>query len=176
MNLPNHTLVLSHTAAKCLVYITAAAFMCSTFGLAHAVEDAYYRTTDGISIYLGVVPAEIVLGHPKNHPEAQMHDGAPDKADRYHVLVALFRSMTGTRIIDAQVTATVSPLGRAGIDKTLERMVVAGATTYGNYYAMPDPGPYRIEIRVRQRDVMREIRATFEYRKQDESPMKGETP
>lgn len=151
-----------------LLPVLSAALVFSAPGIAHAAEGTYYKVADGVMIYLGVVPSEIVLGHPRHHPEAQMHGGTPDANGRYHVLVALFQSTTGARIADAQVTATVGPLGRAATDKTLERMTVAGAATYGNYFAMPGPGPYRIEVRIRHRDAAREVTATFDYRKPDE--------
>lgn len=156
------------TTIKRFLCVFAAAIVYSASGGAYAADDTRYKVADGIAIYLGVVPAEIILGHPKEHPETQMHGGPSGTGDLYHVVVALFEQSTGERIVDARVTARVIPLGRAGTGKTLERMVVAGAATYGNYYAMPDPGPYQIEVQIQQRDVSRESQATFDYRKPDE--------
>lgn len=128
-----------------------------------SAADELYKTVDGVAVYLGVVPAEIVQGHPKEHTEAQMHGGPPDMRGRYHVMVALFEQATGERITDAQLTATVGALGLAGAEKKLERMIVAGATTYGNYFAMPNPGPYRIDISIRQPGKARDIQVVFDY-------------
>jgi hypothetical protein len=66
---------------------------------------------DGLRAYLGVVPAEIVKGHPSKHPEAVMHGGAPEGAHEYHIVVAIFDTATGDRISNATVTAKVSGLG-----------------------------------------------------------------
>ena len=37
----------------------------------------------GLTAYLGVVPAEIVKGHPPDHPEGTMHGGPPRGAHEY---------------------------------------------------------------------------------------------
>ena len=34
-----------------------------------------FQAVDGVAIYLGVMPAQIIQGHPKGHPEARMHGG-----------------------------------------------------------------------------------------------------
>ncbi|MBI5462999.1 MAG: hypothetical protein HY941_12510 [Gammaproteobacteria bacterium] len=158
---------MTYIAIKRLLYILATTLVFSVCGGALATpqtdENAHYKVVDGVAIYLGVMPAEIIQGHPKDHPETQMHGGPPDTGGRYHVMVALFEQSTGKRIADAQVTATVSPLGFSGSEKKLEHMIVAGATTYGNYYTMSGPGPYRIEIRIKRRNASTAIHVTFEY-------------
>lgn len=53
------------------------------------------------------------------------------------MVVALFESVSGRRITDAQVTAQVSELGLAGPVERLERMVIGDAISYGNYSEMP---------------------------------------
>ncbi len=58
-----------------------------------------FQVVDGVAIYLGVMPAQIVQGHPKEHPEVGMHGGAPTRGDRVHVVVALFDNATGGRIL-----------------------------------------------------------------------------
>ena len=36
-----------------------------------------YQVAGSVAAYLGVVPSEIVQGHPLSHPEGRMHGGAP---------------------------------------------------------------------------------------------------
>lgn len=38
-----------------------------------AADTATHKVVDGVAIYLGMLPAEMILGHPKPHTEAQMH-------------------------------------------------------------------------------------------------------
>ena len=40
-------------------------------------QDPPYKTAGGLAVYLGVVPAEIVKGHPPGHTEGAMHGGPP---------------------------------------------------------------------------------------------------
>jgi hypothetical protein len=121
------------------------------------------QRADGIMVYLGVVPAEVVLGHAPQHPEAQMHGGPPEQPQRYHVMVALFEAASGARISNATVTARVSELALAVTEKRLELMTIAGAATYGNYFPMSNAGPYRIEVRIRRPGVAGEVQTTFNF-------------
>ncbi len=130
-------------------------------GGASAAESSYRQVMDGVAVYLGVVPAELVRGHPPEHPEGQMHGGAP--AGENHIMVALFEEKTGKRLSDAAVTATVTGPGRFKAGKKLEPMVIAGSMSYGNYFYMPGPGPYRIKLTIRLPGAAREIRATFTW-------------
>jgi hypothetical protein len=45
--------------------------------LGRAAEDAQFKTVAGLAVYLGVVPAAIVKGHPSGHAEQTMHGGMP---------------------------------------------------------------------------------------------------
>jgi hypothetical protein len=52
------------------------AILCSTIawiGSEAAAQDTEYKTVDGLAVYLGVVPAQIVKGHPREHSEQTMH-------------------------------------------------------------------------------------------------------
>lgn len=125
--------------------------------------DGQNKVVDGVSVYLGVIPAEMILGHPKGHPESEMHGGIPAGERRYHVVVAAFDAATGKRIADAQVTATVSQLGLSGTRKRLEPMAIAGTISYGNYFSFPGTGPYRIEVEVRGPRSPKPLRVSFDY-------------
>ena len=136
----------------------AALFLAGAF----AADTPSHKVVDGVSIYLGVLPAEMILGHPESHAEVEMHGGIPTGEHHYHVTVALFDAASGKRITAAKVKAKVSQLALSGTEKELEPMHLAGTISYGNYFRMPDAGIYRIRVQVRQPGVQ-PIEAEFEY-------------
>lgn len=121
----------------------------------------YRQVVGGVAIYLGIMPAELVRGHPPAHPESGMHGGVP--VGENHLTVALFDDKTGERIIRAEVSATVTGPNRFSAEKKLESMTIAGSTTYGNYFIMPGSGPYRIALRIRVPGIGHEIQAVFSW-------------
>lgn len=123
-----------------------------------AAHEPGHKFADGISVFLGVVPAEVIAQ--REGAEATMHGGA-NGADRYHVMVALFAG--GKRISDAQVTATVGEVGMAMQTEPLQPMHAGGVITYGNYFALPHPGLYRIQIEIRLPGASRSVRTSFDY-------------
>lgn len=128
-----------------------------------AARSSLKQTVEGVDIFLGVLPAEIVRGHPKKHPESRMHGGLP-AGSRYHILVALFDSKTGTRIQDAKISAKVIGTAAVEITKDLEPMSIAGARSYGNYFKMLGQIPqHLIVLEVTIPGKKRTIRTTFEW-------------
>ena len=123
----------------------------------------------GMEIFHGFIPAEIVLGHPAGHAERRMHDGVPAWGEQFHLIVSLFEKGSGKRILGAEIKATVydarAPGKRlAGPQKRLEPMQFAGAAGYGNYFNMPGPGRYRIELEIRRPGAAETIKLPIEYR------------
>lgn len=103
------------------------AFVGSVMGPAstHAVaaESELSKTVGGLTVYLGVVPAEIVKGLPASSTtERPMHGRIPKGPHEYHLVAAVFDATGGTRISDAIVTAQVSGLGLSGSKMKLEPM------------------------------------------------------
>lgn len=117
-----------------------------------------------MAIYLGVVPAQIIQGHPKEHEESRMHGGVPASRYRHHLMIALFDAATGRRIVDAQVTAAVAELGLAPKRKPLESMHIDDTVTYGNYFDIRSNDTYRIKVEIRRAGQARPITATFDHR------------
>ena len=145
-----------------IVSVVAGLMVLSVGALASDTRAA--ETVDGVTIYLGVVPAAVVRGHhPPDHPEAEMHGGVPDNG--YHVMIALFDETTGDRITDAEVEATVSGEGMAEARKDLDAMVIADAETYGNYFDLTGSGPYDIDLKIRMPDEDRKVRATLGWQR-----------
>lgn len=131
---------------------------------AFAADTATHKVVHGVAIYLGVLPAEMILGHPKPHTEAEMHGGVPTGEHQYHVLVSLFDAASGKRISGAKVSARVREIGLAGTQKKLEPMLIAGTVSYGNYFSMPaTTNSYRIQMWIELPGVANVIEAEFEY-------------
>lgn len=124
-----------------------------------AAERSYRQVVDGVAIYFGVMPAQLVRGHPPGHPEGQMHGGAP--VGENHIMVALFNAQSGERVTGAEIDATITGPDRFKAEKKLEPMAIAGAASFGNYFYMPGAGPYRIRLSIRLPGRHEEIRATF---------------
>jgi hypothetical protein len=135
-------------------------------GGALAAGSSDRQTVGNVRIYLGVMPAQIILGHPATHPEASMHGGPPTGDDEYHVIVSLFDNRTGEPITRAAASARVSESGPPGEEKKLEPMNIAGALTYGNYFKMAGTGPFRIHLDIRGPGDADHISAVFEHRHQ----------
>lgn len=125
---------------------------------AQASDSERHASVDGIEVYLGVVPSAIIQDHP------EMHGNKAQKKHRYHVLVALFDSNTGERIIDAKVKASVMVLGLTGATRGLEPMH-GEPVSYGNYFTMPQPGQYRIGLEIRLPGIKGLTKVNFVYRR-----------
>jgi hypothetical protein len=90
-------------------------------GVAVAADTDQSKTAGGVTVYLGVVPAEIVKGLPaSNSTERPMHGRIPKGPHEYHIVAAVFDVVTGSRISDAAVTAEVSGFGLSGSKRKLD--------------------------------------------------------
>ncbi len=152
---PSHLKTLLRAAVLSIATLLASA--------AFAADTATHKVVNGVAIYLGVLPAEMMLGHPKPHTEAEMHGGVPPGKRQYHVLVSLFDAASGKRISGAKVSARVYEINLAGTQKKLESMLIAGTITYGNYFNMP-ANLYRIRVLIELPGVADVIEVEFEYR------------
>lgn len=135
---------------------------------AGAADNSGYKTVGGLAVYLGVMPAAIVQGHPADpadpaHPEKTMHRGVPRGLHAFHVVAAVFDAASGERIEDAKVSARVTRLGLGGATSALEPMDIAGTVTYGNYFTMSGDGPYRIELSITPAGASMPVALKFSY-------------
>lgn len=121
-------------------------------------------TLDGMTIYVGVLPAAMITGHAPEHPEETMHGGVPGGSHQFHLVVTLFDAASGARITGAQVKARVAELGLAGTERVLEPMAIADTETYGGYFRLAGDNPFRIALEIRRSDGGQVTRAEFEYR------------
>lgn len=135
------------------------------FTSVYASHDDQYKEIDGYAIYLAVLPAEMLRGHPKEHPESTMHsEQRLEGKNQHHIMVSLFEAKTGTRIQGAIVKARVLGKDFNGLLKPLELMIMGGMQSYGNYFNVPRQGIYRIEIEIQPPgNKGKLINAAFQY-------------
>ena len=155
---------MNYTILRHLACVVQAAVFVLIAGVSLASDLDRYKVVDGIGIYLGVVPTDLIANHPLEHTEGAMHGGVPLGEHHHHVMVALFESKTGERITDAEVKANVREVGLAGQVKKLEPETIAGALTYGNYFELRCRALYLISIQVRRPGSPTVIEAGFKYR------------
>ena len=120
---------------------------------------------DGLRIFLGVIPSQIIAqDFAKGTPEYKMHGAPPAGTHFHHVMIAIFDAKTGERIVNADVTATVTPLGVSSETKKLTSFTVGGALTYCNYFDMAFYGPYRIDLEIRRPETPGVVKVQLNYR------------
>jgi hypothetical protein len=129
-------------------FVTLCLFAISWSTIAVAADDAPYKLAGGLAVYFGVVPAEIVRGHPSQHTEKTMHGGAPKGAHQYHVVAAVFDAASGVRVSDATVTAQISGVGLSGAKKKLDPMEIANTISYGGFFDLPGRDLYTIRLTI----------------------------
>jgi hypothetical protein len=145
-----------HLAAGGAALLAATLMMLS---LVYAAEIGPAKTAGGLTVSIGVVPAEIVKGQ---HPAGpQVHGGVPKGAHEYHLVAAVFDAATSARITDAKVTAKVSALGLSGPQKRLEPMKIADTITYGAFFTLTSD-LYTIKVTV-ERPGTQPVTLEFKY-------------
>ena len=134
-------------------------FLCLIFisNLVMANDSQRHKTVDGMSIYLGIIPAQLIRGHEKMHADG---NNIKNKAHTYHVLIAIFDNNSKKRITDAKLKATVIPLGMKGKIKNLEPMR-GDLLSYGNYFSMPELTLYQIIIEIQRKD--KKVKSVVEF-------------
>lgn len=115
------------------------------------------RTAGGLTVYIGVMPAEIVKGDPT------MHGGKPTGHHDHHIVVAIFDTASSTRISDATVQAKVSGLGLSGTEKMLEPMDIADMITYGGFFRLPGADLYTVRLTIRRPGSPQSVVMDFKY-------------
>ncbi len=128
---------------------------------AQLVLDETSKTVDGLLVYIGLLPAEMLKVHVPAHTEKQMHGGVPSGKHEYHFVVAIFDSETGDRVTDAHVTARLSPLGLVGLRKDLEPMDIAGTRTYGQFFDLPTSDRYVINLEIKRPKAGKPVAVEF---------------
>jgi cytochrome c5 len=123
-----------------------------------------YKSVGGMEVHLGMVPAESLRGFPQGSVERAMHGGVPSGAGYYHVNVSLLDAESKAPIGDAKVEIRVAQAGMSAESKTLERVVINNAPSYGNYVRLRAKSTYLITVRIQKPDSPRALEAKFERR------------
>lgn len=130
--------------------------------LGPALADDGYRNADGLAVYLGIVPAAVVHGHPTTHAESTMHGGAGTAGHLQHIVVAVFDARSGARVENAQVSARIGGLGHVGEQSVrLDPMKIANTITYGGFVTLPGNDRYDIVVDIAIPGRSRPVSVTF---------------
>lgn len=121
-----------------------------------------HKSVGGMVVSVGIAPIEQIQALPGTRSEHTMHVKHASN-DRDHLVVALADARTGKRIEKAEVTATVSRLGMGEEHRSLEAMPQPGATTWGGYFDLREPGPYVIRVEVARPGNVGPAIAQFAY-------------
>ena len=117
----------------------------------------YRQTTDGLTVYLGILPAAMVKG------PATMHGGPRKGPHDYHIVAAIFDAASSGRISDAAVGARIAGLAMPGYETNLEPMKIADTTTYGNFVRLPGADLYTIRLTIQRPGLQRSVIVMFKY-------------
>jgi hypothetical protein len=126
------------------------------FSLARPLNE-YELSADGLTAYLGVMPAAIVKGY------QTMHGGTSDGPHEYHIVAAISDTASATRVSNATVTAKVSGLGLLGHETKLEPMKIADTTTYGAFVYLPGVYIYTIRLTIQRPGSQQAVVLDFSY-------------
>jgi hypothetical protein len=96
-----------------------------------AADIAQHKSVNGIDVFYGVVPAEVVQNHVKQHGEERMHGKSSAPLGAHHLVVTLYDVKTSERIINATISATVTPFGLAQETKILQVMKINNTISFG---------------------------------------------
>lgn len=66
---------MSSSRTRFAILIALLASLAAIPAVSAAATASERGVVDGVAVYLGIVPAEIVRGHPREHPEGEMHGG-----------------------------------------------------------------------------------------------------
>lgn len=137
------------------------AFAVLLFAIAARADDGY-QTADGLSVYLGIIPASVVRGLSTGHAEGGMYGGVPSGSHQQHIVASVFDSETGGRIENADVEAIVSGLGHINPQRVkLKPMTIADTVTYGAFVNFPGRDRYEVQLAIKVPDRQAPVRVTF---------------
>ena len=124
---------------------------------------SYRRSAGEFSVYLAVMPGEVLSGPPTAADPGASPFQQPAGKDIHHVMVSIFDSRTGRRITNATVEARVAALGFSGMKKPLENTSVMGNPVYAGLFPMQGRGPFKVDIEFHSPENARREHATFYF-------------
>jgi cytochrome c5 len=127
-----------------------------------AANDPSHKLVQGIDIYLGVLPAEVMRGR-HSGADSKMKMDIPTGAGYFHVSVVLRDNSTKAEIKDAQVEARVANL-MTGDTRKLEASAINDTVNYSNFFQMPGKDPYTVTLQIRRPGAVAPIEAKFDLK------------
>ena len=121
------------------------------------------KHADGLAIYIGVVPAQILRGNADATHLATMHGGLPSGRGSHHLVIAIYDERTQRQVEGADVAANVTPLGLGPTRRKLEPMQIGASATYGNFFPMSGSGPYTVQVTIHVPGQARTTNVQFNY-------------
>ena len=162
MNTPGSTFLRRALKVSCLLAVPLALASPASAGVVDGV-----KTVDGLTVYLGLVPAAMTRAHPPQHAETTMHGGiARPSVHDVHLLVAVFNKATGERLNNVIVTARIHGTNLNRWTVPLTPMTVNGVLTYGGYTSLGVEQDVMISVEIkrpRERRHLRIVTADFDY-------------
>lgn len=128
-----------------------------------AEEATYRRSASEYSVYLAVMPRELITGPALAEPDSTRIFQPAAPRDTHHVMVSIFDSSTGRRITDATVAARVAALGFSGEKKALEPTAFAGSVLYAGLFPMIGRGPFLVDVEFSVPATARPEQVTFYF-------------
>jgi len=133
------------------------------FSAALAKHSHQHIKAMGLDVYLAVMPAEMIGGHQKDHPESQMHqENRLDTTAQFHISVGVIEEKSGYRVEDLLISARIITNNYRGPSKLLENMMMSGKHSYGNYFLIPGSGAYQVEVKIQHKNREDALIVTFE--------------
>src|SRR3989304_512308 len=103
---------------------------------AAAEESGYRKNVGDYSVYLAVMPAEVIRGPLAPDDAAASPYRSAEARDTHPVMVSIFETRDRRRVTDARGMARGAALGFSGGKKALEPTAGAGAAVYGGFFPM----------------------------------------
>jgi len=125
---------------------------------------AQHKTIDATSVYLTVTPTVLVPGYAKEMPGSDFHNDEYNMSlGQSHIVVNLIDDQTGNSLRKAKVYARIVGDGIKSTNKKMELMFMDGAKSYGNYFAVPLQGAYKIELEIEYIGAKEPLTVAFDY-------------
>ena len=131
---------------------------------AGAAEEIAYRKLAGrFSVYLSVMPSEVIRGPLQPDIPGTSPQRPYAARDTHHVVVSIFDAASGLRVGSLKVEARVAAPGLSGEKRELEPTSFAGQAVYANSFPMLGRGPFRVDVEFQAHDRVHRQEVTFYF-------------
>jgi hypothetical protein len=148
---------------RILAVVLAAAALLQVPPGAAADGETYHKPAGTYTVYLTVMPAEMISGPGAEPSPGASPQRAPAASDMHHVMVSIFDTRSGLRMVDMEVRARVAALGFSGEKQDLPPIRLGDGIAYANSFPMLGRGPFRIDVEFRPHFGQRLRQATFYF-------------